>query len=304
MKKVSVAVCVYNRADFIEKCLNSLVSQDFNDYEVIVIDDGSTDKTSEILKKYKKKGKVKVYRNEERLGIARSRNMGAEKSDLEIIAFTDSDCMAEKNWLKELVKSFEIDPKIAIVGGAILNGPVKNYWTLANKGVYKIASESGYVERVNTANAAFRRNFLSENRFDEDLRYGAEDTGISARAKKEGHKIYFQSEAKVTHFHPDTFTGAVKQQFFRGAANFHFRLKHGIFPFLSIKSILLLLCAIDIYFILGFGLIVLYQDAKSEEKTLRELIITFPGRFLMALANSVGYYYGLLRTLFFRRERI
>lgn len=160
MGKVSVIVCVYNRAGFIERCLNSILSQDFKDYEVIVIDDGSTDGTSQILEEFEKGKKIKVYHNEKNLGLMKSRNIGAEKTISEIVAYTDSDCMVEKEWLEELVKPFKLDQDIVIAGGGILDGPTESYWGLVYKGIYSISQESQYVKKVIGTNMAVKDRFF------------------------------------------------------------------------------------------------------------------------------------------------
>lgn len=90
--KVSVIVPVYNARDYIEKCLDSLISQTLKDIEIIVIDDGSTDDTYKILSKYK--DKIKLIRQKNG-GVANARNKGLSIAKGEYIAFVDSDDWVE-----------------------------------------------------------------------------------------------------------------------------------------------------------------------------------------------------------------
>lgn len=101
--KVSIIVPFYNTQEYLGRCLDSIVSQTFKDYEVILIDDGSTDHSYKIAKKYKNKYKnFKLYRQENR-GVASARNRGLLMAKGEYIAFVDSDDFIDKYYLKRMV---------------------------------------------------------------------------------------------------------------------------------------------------------------------------------------------------------
>ncbi|MBQ9012800.1 MAG: glycosyltransferase family 2 protein [Bacilli bacterium] len=92
MIKVSVIVPAYNTEKYLKKCLDSLVKQTLDDIEIIVINDCSTDKTKDILEKYKRKYKnIKVINNKTNKGIGYNRNLGIKKAKGEFISFIDSD---------------------------------------------------------------------------------------------------------------------------------------------------------------------------------------------------------------------
>lgn len=105
MAGISVIVPSYNVEQYIERCLNSILEQDFDDFEIIIVDDGSTDKTGEIADNYAKKfRKVRViHKKNEGLGFAR--NTGIEKASKDYIIFIDSDDYIEKNMLSNLYKT-------------------------------------------------------------------------------------------------------------------------------------------------------------------------------------------------------
>lgn len=102
MKKVSVIVPVYNVEKYLNRCLNSLVKQTLKDIEIIVVNDGSPDNSSDIILKYVKKYKNVVYYNKENGGLSDARNFGIEHANGEYIAFVDSDDYVDKDMLKKL----------------------------------------------------------------------------------------------------------------------------------------------------------------------------------------------------------
>lgn len=103
-KVVSVLIPAYNVERYLPKCLDSVLCQTFKDFEIILIDDGSTDKTGEICEDYRKKDfRVKVYHQENR-GISATRELCLQKACGEFIQFVDSDDWIEPNMLEILVK--------------------------------------------------------------------------------------------------------------------------------------------------------------------------------------------------------
>ena len=97
--KISVIIPTYNEANHIEECLGSLSTQTYKDYEVIVIDDGSTDKTLSIIKSKK----VKAY-SQTHLGAGSARNLGSKHAQGEILVFVDADMIVSQNYLEEISK--------------------------------------------------------------------------------------------------------------------------------------------------------------------------------------------------------
>lgn len=117
MPKVSVVIPTYNRADYIEETVNSVLNQTYKDFELIVVDDGSTDNTLEILEKYKNKIKVIAQKNSER---AISRNTGVKNSSGEYIAFLDSDDIWIENKLEQQVEILDSKKDVILTNGICL----------------------------------------------------------------------------------------------------------------------------------------------------------------------------------------
>jgi len=205
--KVAVVISIYRKQDFIKNCLDSLLNQNYDNYDIIVINDGSEDDTNDIIfKQYKDNHKITFYDNKRNKGATYSRNFGMKNSEADIIAYMDTDCIAEKNWLEELIKPFFLDDKIAVVGGRISDPPKPNYWQLVMAGIYFLSNDSGYTNKsMIAANMAVLRDFHINNPFDETVKYGGSEPDLCYRAKKQGYKIYYQDSANVTHYHRATY---------------------------------------------------------------------------------------------------
>ena len=99
MPKFSIVIPVYNVEDYIERCLESIKKQTFKDYEVIVVDDGCTDKSIEIAKQYD----VKIIKTEH-VSVSEARNVGVKHTKGEYLIFLDSDDYWDKELLNEIFR--------------------------------------------------------------------------------------------------------------------------------------------------------------------------------------------------------
>ena len=117
---VSVVLLTHNRQEMLPRAIDSILNQTYTNFELIIIDDASTDKTTEILKEYVKRDKrIKVIKNRINSGIAESRNRGLELAKGEYIAWQDGDDVSELNRLSEQVKFMEKHKDIIILGTQI-----------------------------------------------------------------------------------------------------------------------------------------------------------------------------------------
>jgi len=184
---ISIIIPTYNRKKSLQKTLKVLQNQSYKDFEIIVVDDGSSDSTENFIKTNYPQIKFLKQNNQ---GPGTARNTGIKKAQGEIIAFTDDDCVPNKNWLKNALPYFK-DPKIIAVEGATLKNdfitptsiPIINY----------------FGQKYSTCNMFYRKKTLEElNGFDERFKFAGEDTNLARRALKKG-KIKFVPSVKVIH---------------------------------------------------------------------------------------------------------
>lgn len=219
-KKISVVICTRNRAKLLKKCLNSLcrLTLPKNQYEIIVVNNGSTDDTVELVQSFQ--DKADIYLLEEKIpGLSRSRNLGWKYSKSPFIGFIDDDAWAETNWLENALECFEkIEPEISA-----LTGEIELEWESAKpkwintelkrslSGLYlgdtpKFINNQHYI--VGT-NCFFSRKILNElNGFSETLgRTGktllsGEEIELQKRMELSGKQVYYHPKVKVHHFVP------------------------------------------------------------------------------------------------------
>lgn len=214
---ISVVVPCYNCENTIHHLLTSLETQDYSgDYEVICVDDGSTDETPRKIKGFESV----IYIYQKNNGPAYARNTGAAKARGDVLAFTDSDCIPESNWLTLLVKGFEVEGVVAVAGSY---GIANSQYRLA-RGVhleilfrhYHIMNR--YVRAFGSYNVAIvKRVFDDMGGFNVSYRRASgEDNDLSYKIIHAGFKIYFQREAKVKHFHPQKVMRYLQEQYRHG----------------------------------------------------------------------------------------
>lgn len=313
--KISVVVIVFNGEAFIERCIRSLSNQTYENYEVILIDDCSTDSTPKIVQNLAEKDRrIFVHRNSENLGVAKTRNIGIKCSTGEYIAFIDSDAIAHPDWLKIMIESLTRN-KGEAVGGYIKTPIDLNYFARCLGTIRKPAhllKSKDEAYQIVTCNAMFKRSLLLEiGGFDEGFRLTNEDTDLNIRIKQRKKRIYYQSKAVVEHYHRDTLRKFIRWRFPTGigqcmiAKKYSFKVKKidnifnlslipsiviGTFSMMSTKPVLLLLIFIVFYVV---HLTKSYFENKSEFN-LKEISLGVLLNWLSRLIASIGYYYGMI----------
>lgn len=203
-RTISVVVPVFNGGKTIRATIEHLFRQSLPPDEIIVVDDGSTDHTAEVLCSFGDRIKVHSKTNG---GPASARNAGIRVATGTLIAFTDSDCLPDENWLEEIVKGFH-SVIIGGVGGRVcgtLNSLIGDYVDL-HRWMNPHCAADGRVLYLVTANACFRSEVLAQaNLFDERFRgAGGEDTELSIRLRSIGYEFAFVESAVVRHHHKRT----------------------------------------------------------------------------------------------------
>jgi GT2 family glycosyltransferase len=224
--KVSVVVCVYNGQRTIDSCLSSLEKLNYPNYEVVVVNDGSTDKTREIAESY---DYIRLI-NQENKGLSEARNVGIRASNGEIIAFTDADCMADADWLAYLVGRFQ-SSEFGAVGGPNFSPPddsfIASCVAVSPGAPAHVLLDDEIAEHIPGCNMAFRREALEAIAgFDPIFRAAGDDVDVCWRLQNMGYKIGFSPAAVVWHFRRNTIRDYLKQQRGYGKAETLLFFKH------------------------------------------------------------------------------
>lgn len=214
---ISVVIPVYNAENEISLCLDALLNQTLAKelYEIILVNDGSTDNTEEIARKY---DRVKVI-NQENQGPAAARNNGVRNANSDIIVFTDSDCIAEPNWLEEIIKPFE-DPEVVGVQGIYRTKQreiVARFAQIEIEERYRKMSRKDRIDFIGSYSAAYKRKEFEESGgFDTQFPIASgEDADLSYNLSNAGYKLVLNPNAIVSHRHPKTLGKYFKQKFGR-----------------------------------------------------------------------------------------
>lgn len=213
--KYSVIVPVYNGEKTLETCLNALKKQTVakNEYEIIVIDDGSKDRSGDIAK-----AQADKYFFQKNQGPATARNLGAKKAKGEIILFTDSDCEPQESWLEEMIRPFLENSEIVGVKGAYLTKQkniMARFVQMEYENRYRFMKKYQYIDFIDTYAAAYKRDiFLKFGGFDSQFRIAmTEDTELSYRIANARYKMIFNPKAIVYHSHPTSFFYYFKRKY-------------------------------------------------------------------------------------------
>ena len=211
--------------------MNAVLKQVFTrEFEVIVVNDGSTDRTGKIAEAFVEEDKRFRLISQENSGPAGARNNGARNARNEIIVFLDSDCVPEKNWLEEMVKPFS-DRNVAGVQGAYRSRQkelIAVFGQIEIEHRYELMKKSRKVDWIGSYSAAYKKSiFLEEGGFDEAYRIASgEDPDFSYTLSENGYRLVFNQNAIVWHYHPASLPKYLRAKFYRGYWRVRLYRKH------------------------------------------------------------------------------
>ena len=190
MPDVSIIVPIYNAEKYIEKCIDSLINQTKKELEFILINDGSTDNTDKIIKKYKDK-RIKYFKNKNQ-GIGKTRNFGLEKATGRYIMFLDSDDYLDKNTTKLMFdKAFSNNLDLVICDFYRVINNENHEEKLIDFKTTNLREMPNLLNEVNLSpwNKIYKKELIEKNnlKFVEDLKY--EDTPFVCNALLKAKRI-------------------------------------------------------------------------------------------------------------------
>ena len=241
---VTVVVPTRNRAEKIMKCLEALDRQTLQGFRTVIVNDGATDETRELLEAAsgnERKHNLTLIHHDDPMGANRSRNDAIAVSTTTIVAFLDDDCEPKPDWLERLMKAFE-SPEVAAASGHVENVARSNIWEQFFIGQQRVTStlRDGvrHARRLVGCNMAVRRVYL-DGALDEGRAEVAPDVETSARGDEEGLLIRLRKEnriithvpdAVVLHDHPYTFASFRRQAFKSGRSTARLAKMYGLSP--------------------------------------------------------------------------
>ena len=221
--RISVVVCTYNGARKIGECFAHLQKLDYPDYEVIVVNDGSSDDTGKLIPDC---FRVITVSNG---GLSRARNIGLEAASGEIVAFIDDDAYPDPQWLRYIASTF-MNTKHVGVGGPNLpaddDGLIASCVAHAPGGPNHVLLSDTVAEHIPGCNMAFRKSALEKvGGFDAQFRIAGDDVDLCWRLQQCGGTLGFNPGAVVWHSRRDSVRGYLRQQKNYGRAEAMLELK-------------------------------------------------------------------------------
>ena len=209
---ISLYIAAYNAEKTIEKSIKSILQQTLKPKEIIIINDCSTDKTLDLLKKF---SQIKIINNKKNYGLAKSRNIALKYSKYNFLASIDSDVVCKKNWLETLFNTM-VKKKADLIGGKLIDKYIKepaNHWRS-----YYLKQNWGD-KQINNPQFVFGANFLLDKKkiknlnikYNETFRTNGEDVNFSKVLKSKNCNLYYEPRALCYHYQFDDITSLSKR---------------------------------------------------------------------------------------------
>lgn len=212
---ISVIVPVRNSRVLLGRCLESLNQQTVarSEYEIIVVDDGSSDGCVEVARDWK----ARAFQQEHK-GASAARNRGIKEARGEVILFLDADCEANADWIAKISEPIGNESVDATVGR--FTSDQKNWIAgliqLELEGRYDRMRQHHQIDFVNSATCGFKQELLQDFPFDESFQK-LEDVDLGFRLTQNGSKIVYVPDAIVKHSHPDCLRAYISRKFRYGS---------------------------------------------------------------------------------------
>lgn len=208
MPKVSVIILNYNGKEFLKECIDSVLDQTFKDYEILIVDNASSDGSVDFIKE--NYGQLRLIESKKNLGFAGGNNLGVKHAKGDLIVLLNNDTKAETNWLQGLVDAVDKDG-VAIASSLILSEhiPIK-YWekkgsiNFLGHNIMLIFDKEEEIFTSSGASLIFKKALINLP-FDEDYFAYGEDVYLGMKARFMGYQIVHTNKSVVHHFEGGSF---------------------------------------------------------------------------------------------------
>ena len=300
--KLSIVIPLYNRPDEIDELLDSLEKQTSNNFDVIVVEDGSDKPSKDIIENHSNKLDIKYF-FKQNTGPGLTRNYGAERSDGDYIVFFDSDCIIPPDYIKIVTESLEKEyvdayggPDAALPTFTPVQKAISYAMTsILSTGGIRGASEKAGKFHPRSFNMGFSRKVFEATSGFSNMRFG-EDIDMTLRILEQGFTTKLIKDAFVYHKRRTDFRKFFKQIFNSGCARINLKLRH--------KGSLKLIHTFPSLFLLGniFCILAAVVSALIFKNIAAPLICVSPLVLfaLMVFVDSVrqnGFKVGLLSVI-------
>ena len=235
---ISIVIPTRNRKFKLKQCLNSLFSQEYNKnlFEIIVVDDGSTDGTEDMLANLSKSNFNLRFFVQQNKGPASARNFGVKQARGDIIGFTDNDCVLEKEWISKMVKGHMAQRDIAAIGGftEVDNCNIKAMISqfLSDGAIQTAVNGNTKTIFFPTCNMTIKKEYFNSG-FNELFPLPAgEDLEFFWRLYKSGAQFSYRKDIRIFHDCHVNFSSFLKQAYMYGRGNYLVKYMHQDHPLL------------------------------------------------------------------------
>ncbi len=326
---ITIGIVAKNEEKYIEETLKGIINQsiDTSLIEIIVVDGNSSDRTREIAENILRASDISYKVLNERdfgfYGLCFSRNLVIDNSSktTRYIAYTDADCIVDKNWLKTLYQYIEgSGDEIAGAGGPRLVAPTedKKELVINNFLTSNIASGGNpafskrnvkYLDSIPNYNSIYKKDIISKFRYDDSLII-SDDNELNLRLKKAGYDFIYAGDAKVYHRETNSIL-----EFGKNMRNYGINItntikKHRLFkikPFISLIFVLYLIFITPLYLIIGLIILIplilyflfaamIFAEIINKTKTIYSLMV-----FVLLPVQHISYAYGMIYNFLFVR---
>jgi glycosyltransferase involved in cell wall biosynthesis len=195
---ISVIIIIYNEEKYLKKCILSLLNQSYKNFNLILVNDGSNDKTNKIIKKFKDK-RIIYIKKKKNQGYTYARNTGLKYVKTKYVAFTDADCIADKNWLKNGIKYLKKNNKIVSVSGKIIINFSKENKQISKQPWLIVPSIRSVYYYPTTMNCIIKTKIIKKfNGFNIRYNIGSEDVDLGLKICHK-YKIGYNKKMIIYH---------------------------------------------------------------------------------------------------------